>query len=233
MEILKAIIDLIYPPRCIICDVPISEEGFCKKCEGKLDVNREETCFNCGIDKKHCECSKFVYHFDGIVSPYFKEGYAKDAVYNFKFRGKFNCVDTFGNQMADFAVNKFGIENIDAVTFVPANRKSFNARGFNQSELFAKVISKKLNLPLIKNLLFKEKSSNTQHEIKNIWDRFDNARRSYYCDGNCNYDNILLVDDIKTTGASLDECARQLKFAGAKKVYCVTALVSRITNDSK
>ena len=62
MEILKALIEMIYPPRCIICDDPILEDGFCKRCENKLKVNSVETCFNCGIDKKHCECTKFLYH---------------------------------------------------------------------------------------------------------------------------------------------------------------------------
>lgn len=233
MEFIKALIEFIYPPRCIICDKPIQNEGFCENCKDKLHVNDLNTCFNCGIDVKHCECNSFFYHFDGIVSPYFKEGYAKDAVYNLKFRGRFNCVETFGLQMADFATKKFGLENIDAVTFVPANKKSLNKRGFNQSELLARVVSKHINKPLVKNLLYKDKSAQVQHKIKNVSDRFENARNSYRAKRKCEFSNFLLVDDIKTTGASLDECARQLKFAGAEKVYCVTALISRKTDSVK
>ena len=100
-------------------------------------------------------------------------------------------------------------------------------RGFNKSDLFAKEISEILNIEYNANLLVKKSKTKTQHRIRNIEDRFANVRDGYKSVFDLKGKNILLVDDIKTTGASLDECARQLKFSGAENVYSVVALITR------
>ena len=129
--------------------------------------------------------------------------------------------------MAIAAASKFGAENIDIVTFVPADKKSLRARGYNQSEFFAKNIAEYLDKPLERDILRKRDKVKTQHDIGNIKDRYSNVFNAFYSVKRADGMNVLLVDDIKTTGATLDACARELKFAGANKVFCVTALVTR------
>ena len=226
MNFLSAFLDMLYPPRCVICDKPIHLPGYCKRCEGKIKPNSEERCFSCGLSVKRCECKRIVYHFDGVTAPFYNKGYPQEAVYALKFSSRFSCVEPFAEEMAKTAVNTFGRENIDLISFVPANKKSLYSRGFNQSELFATHISKILGIPIHKKLLAKKEEVKTQHDLSTIVERFRNVRNSYYATERIKGKNVLLVDDIKTTGASLDECARQLKFAGADKVFCVTALIS-------
>ena len=229
-KLLEAFLDTLYLHKCIVCDSIIYSEGLCENCKDKLPIISEETCFHCGIDLKHCECDRYFYHFDGIVAPFFNEGFVKDAIYELKFMHNFKCINYVSSLMADYTVQTFGRENIDLICFVPASNKSYRRRGFNQSELFAERIAEKLRIPLSRDKLVKSDKVLTQH-ILGINDRFTNVRKAYSVNGKVTGKNILLVDDIKTTGATLDECARQLKFAGANAVYCVTALISRKENE--
>lgn len=227
MKLADAFFELLYPPRCMVCDEPTISYGCCYSCKDKIKTISSEMCLNCGSEAKSCECKKRVYHFDGITAPYFNDEYAQQTVYDFKFHGKFNCLKPFGKEMARFAKKSFGIENIDFICYVPATKESMYKRGFNQSELFAEEIADLLNLDIKHNLLYKKETVKTQHRKRTIEDRFKNVRNGYKVTEKLDGKNILLVDDIKTTGATIDECARQLKFAGAEKVYCVVALITK------
>ncbi len=222
--------DTVFPNKCPVCDKAVFTESYCKKCLPKMQTIKEETCFQCGLPQKVCECNKFVYHFDGIVAPYFNEGAPQKAIYRFKFKHRFTLVPLMGDVMAQFAANKFGIENIDLITFVPMAITPYRVRGFNQSELLAQTISQKLGIELDGTILQKRKWVFTQHYISKLDTRFSNVRNAFYTTKTIKGKNVLLVDDIKTSGATLDECARQLKFAGANMVYCVTALVTSADN---
>lgn len=225
MKLLDEILSLIYPPRCAACDKLIEYEGFCDSCLNSLQPILKKRCFRCGLPKKECDCRNFLYHFDGITSPYFNDGTAQQAIYNFKFRKNFGCVKLFSFNMAEYVKIVFGDENIDLICCMPSSKTNISKRGFNQSEILARQIAKELNKPFDSKLLVKKQGTKTQHFL-NLYERFSNVRNSFSVQGKLNGKSILLVDDIKTTGASLDECARQLKFAGALRVYCVTALIS-------
>lgn len=227
MKLLDAAFEFLYPPKCIICEKAITDYGYCADCDGKLKPISAPLCPQCGLDEDNCECKKRIYHFDAIAAPYFNEGYAQQGVYDLKFSQKFYCMRPFGDDMARVVKKNFGIENIDLICCVPPKPESMYKRGFNQSDLFASIIADKLKIRYDKNLIKLLSSRNTQHRLKTIEDRFANVRNNYAVYKKINGLNVLLVDDIKTTGATIDECARQLKFAGANKVYCVTALITR------
>ena len=226
MKLLDAFFELLYPPKCIVCEEPILEYGYCESCKGKVKTISADMCLSCGCEKKKCECNKKVYHFDGITAPFFNSDYAQMAVYDLKFKGNFNCLRTFSKEMAACVRKSFGIENIDCICYVPASKETLYKRGFNQSELFAKEIASLLKIKLKRNLIHKKKTVKTQHRNKTVADRYNNVRNGFKVTEQLNGKNVLLVDDIKTTGATIDECSRQLKFAGAEKVYCIVALIT-------
>ena len=115
MNLIDAFLDLLYPPKCIICEEPILEYGYCSKCDGKLKPIAEEMCLACGSRRKHCECKSRIYHFDAITAPYFNEGYAKQGVYDLKFHNKFHCLKPFSKQMAKNVIKNIDKENIDVL----------------------------------------------------------------------------------------------------------------------
>ena len=227
MNLVDAFLEILYPPRCIICDEPIRDYGYCDDCNGKLEPIKAPLCQMCGLEKGNCACKYNIFHFDAITAPYFNEEYAQQGVYDLKFKIRYNCVRTFGREMAKCVKKDFGTENIDLICCVPARNESLYDRGFNHAELFAREISKQLKIKRDNKLLKLNYQGKTQHRLKTIDDRFNNVRGRYGVTKTVKGKNILLVDDIKTSGATIDECARQLKFAGAEKVYCVTALVTR------
>lgn len=222
-KLFKSFIDALFPQRCIACN-QLSEfdSYFCKDCAGKITPVQHKICRKCGRDEKACECNRFIYHFDGLVAPFLNSGQAKESFYSYKFNSNLSAVDYFAENMALFFKENFGDIKIDMICYVPLSKKQLKERDFDKCELLSQRVSKLLNIPMEKAIL-KNENILTQHNLS-IDTRFENVRNAYRIVKNVKGKKILLIDDIKTTGATLDSCAKELKFAGAKEVYCLTAL---------
>ena len=221
----KALISFIFPTKCSCCGEIIQSGYVCKNCEKQLKRVEEKRCLGCGMGNKFCECRFNVYRFEGIVAPFYNEGVAQQGIYAAKFGSRISAYKFYANQMSQCVKTYFGDVKFDGVTFVPTSRKRLSERGYNQSEILAKGVAQNLNLPVYD--LLKVKNKNTkQHKIEKLKDRFKNVNGIYELKGKTKFENLLLVDDIKTTGATLDQCSRCLKLGGTQNVYCVTALVT-------
>ena len=220
MRLIDFIIDALYPKRCASCKEITGDGGaLCGDCADKLERVRTPICVACGNTVKECECDTFIYHFDGVVAPFKNKGVAQDMVYSYKFTKDFSCVDFIVENMTKALKESYADINFDCITFVPKKR-----REFNQCKPLAKGISKSLNIPVRADALIKIKDNQVQHKLSLI-ERFGNVQNVYRGGERLNRQTVLLIDDIKTTGATLNECAKELKFSGAQKVYCVTALI--------
>ena len=131
----------------------------------------------------------------------------------------------FVERMSLFIKQGFSDVDFDIITYVPLHSLRKFQRGYNQSYLLARKISEILNIPLADNILGAKFRFKTQHSTS-LKLRFDNVKNKYFCKYKLNGKTVLLVDDIKTTGATLNECAKQLMISGANKVYCVTGLIT-------
>lgn len=220
MKIIDAVLDSLYPKRCASCR-QITKDGnvLCPECADKLERVKTPVCIACGNHIKDCECDTFIYHFDGIVAPFMNKGVAKDMVYTFKFDKDFSYVDFIVENMANSLLKTYKDINFDFLTFVPKMKSDYN-----QCKPLAKRLSRRLNIPVKRKILVKVKENKTQHKLS-LNERFSNVKDAYCTTEKIKGQTVLLLDDIKTTGATLNECAKQLKFAGAEKVYCVTALI--------
>ena len=220
MKIIDAVIDALYPRRCASCqEITIDGGVLCIACAEKLERVKTPVCIECGNFVKECECDTFIYHFDGIVAPFKNKGVTKNMVYNFKFHKDYSAVDYIVENMAKSIAESYDDVNFDFISFVPKFKKEFN-----QCKVLSKRLSRILDIPVKSNSLIKIKENHTQHNLS-LNDRFGNVQDAYRACENLKGQTVLLVDDIKTTGATLNECAKELKFSGAKKVYCVTALI--------
>lgn len=227
---MKALINLIkeafFPITCAACgEVTEGGEPLCNYCREMLrPFNPIKRCIRCGNEKPNCDCKYRVFHFDGLIAPFENKETAKFGVYAFKFGRKMSNADYFAKQMALCVKNEYRDINFDAVAFVPMHRLRFLKRGFNQSRVLAEKIADILNLPL-EDALLCLKNGKRQHKLFGK-ERFKNVKGIYKAKPNVKGKMILLIDDIKTTGATLDECAKQLYIGGAEGVYCVTALIT-------
>ena len=220
-KLIKYILWVFFPSRCGCCNKIIKRnEHICPDCDKVLERTKKP-CSVCGYEKTSCVCSHRAFHFVSAAAPFNRGEYSKELVNNFKFRGNIVVADFLSENIAEAVKQRFPEVNFDFITSVPMYPFKKFANGFNQSEILARKISCLLNVPY-KECLHKVKRNKTQHKSP-FKERFDNVKGVYECD-KISAENVLLVDDIKTTGATLDECSRQLLFGGAHKVYCVTAI---------
>lgn len=219
----------IFPKRCAVCARVIPyKEMLCVSCALKIKPISEQRCLKCGQIKKRCECNKYAYHFRGIVSPFENKDAAQNAVYGYKFIKNIDAADFLSAKMAKAVVENFENINFDCVTSVPMHYFKKYLTGFDHTGILAKRTANELNLPY-KKLLTKAHKNQTQHSL-GAKERFKNVKNVYVAKQN-NFNNVLLVDDIKTTGATLDECARKLMLSGTQNVYCVTAVIGTCKTD--
>lgn len=227
---IKTIIAAFFPNVCASCKTIIDKDEFlCDYCFSMLEYpNFENVCSKCGCERQDCQCKDRKFYFDFLASPYYNVTVAQKAMYSFKFGRNISFADFFAQKMALAVKQSFFDMQFDCVTFVPMTQNSKRARGFNQSEILAEHIGEILAIPLERDLLYSRRKKRPQHKIP-IEKRFANVKDVYKSAASIKGKTILLVDDIKTTGATLNECAKALKKAGATQVYCVTGLIGKIS----
>ena len=225
IKLFKNWIHYLFPKRCAVCETPINfREKICTECESKLNPITEKVCLRCGHILKNCECKRFAYHFRGVAVPFENSGAAREGIYTFKIHKNFDAADYFGEQIAKRVRELFPDVEFDIVTAIPMYERKSSLEIFDHAEFLAESTARHLGVRY-KQLLLKSKKNKSQHTL-DAKERFINVKNAYEAIGKITYKNILLVDDIKTTGATLDECSRKLMLAGAENVYCATALIT-------
>ncbi|MBP3707366.1 MAG: ComF family protein [Clostridia bacterium] len=211
-NIVERALDLFFPPKCGMCG-KIGDSYLCNKCtilQTQLQINKHEIVYD-----KYFNEILFIYEYKDII---------RDVLINYKFNDKSYICRTFAQAMCDNdKVNEY-IENFDYIVPVPLSRKRLTKRGYNQVELILRMYIKnkeKCNIngvySLIKKREIKPQSTlNKNDRATNIMGAFSINRNSKYC-----YDTekkILIVDDIYTTGSTINECARILREFGFESI---------------
>jgi ComF family protein len=229
--VIDNIINLAYPLHCAICKKkldPSDKRAVCHFCMSSIARNPKPYCRSCvrshGGGGAMCgECVKAHFVFLRAWSACLYKDNLKELIHMLKYNRKKYLSKTLSKLMIDFVNEEREVlEDVDAITFVPISSRRFADRGFNQSELFAKDISKMFGVPVI-DLLKKIKKTANQNELSrdgrllNLKNAFKVRRGPVIGDL-----RLLLVDDVMTTGATLNECAKALLASGAKDVRCLT-----------
>lgn len=214
----------VYPNKCICCGEIIKEENYlCDKCDKNIErININDICLNCGLENNNCTCKYNVFRFNSLLSIFKNCGIAQTAYYKYKFSKKQHYAQFFASEICKAVNNCYSDITFDRVCSVP----SFKKFGYDHSGYIAKEVAKQLEIPFDDSLLKCIKRTKKQHK-SSIKERLINVEGKYQTNHNVSEYNILLIDDIKTTGATLDECAKCLLFAGANGVYCVAVLATQ------
>lgn len=210
-NIFSALVDLIFPPRCVFCGkVVLPSTLVCEKCGKEIICINVVKCIELPSVGKTIPCAV----------PYPYEGRIRQSIINFKFYGQTQFSGFYAEKMAGHISICFLNFHFDAITSVPISAKRRKLRGYNQSELIARTIGKYLNLPYHEYLI-KTEDNKEQHKLCEI-QRQRNVKGVYKPkrEDRIVGKNILLVDDIVTTGATLRECATVLYQSGASRVVC-------------
>jgi len=221
MKILESVFNLIFPEKynCFICGEKASF-GLCRGCASNLPKIYGKTCKICGKkvsdEEELCiNCKSNKIYFDGCaVSCVYKEN-AEKLIYLLKYQNQKVLAKPMAELMAGEIFKKGW--KVDFVTFIPLHPERLKERGYNQSELLALYIGEFLGLK-VSALLRRVKNTGSQTLLK-AGERYENVREAFKVIGDVKGRSILLVDDILTTGATLNEASRVLKENGASFVY--------------
>lgn len=224
------IINTLFPNICVICKRDIAPGNLCKicgECYSKILLLNTNACKKCSrpLDSggAYCyDCRKDDYYFDKIVSAVLYETPVKELIYKYKyFRQEY--LKYFIAEMMQKALyaNKPNFD-IDVIVPVPMHWLKELYRGYNQSALLAEELSKRLCVPY-SNILSKKRFTFSQTKLSKK-QRVHNISESFSIISAplSTWKNVLLVDDVATTSATLDECSRILRYNGIKKIYCLT-----------
>lgn len=217
---------MLFTNHCLYCNKVIEKnEDLCEECKENSFLISGEKCKLCGVGKDRCTCKKHRNSYDGISSPFYYENGAEKGLKLLKFNNKPVLARNFSRKMAESVRTDFPDVSFDYICFVPFSPLQKIKRSYNQSELLAQGLSRELGVPL-KPLLIKLYESDAQHKTGAVGRR-GNVFGIYDVSENVDVTGktILLVDDIKTSGSTLENGALILKIRGAKAVYCTTAAI--------
>ena len=208
MRIISAILDLLFPPKCIFCSKILSAgEYWCEDCAGSLLLTADGG----------RQAGEF---YEFCLAPLYYTGSVRKSVLRYKFRGARGYADAYGKILASCIREHLDVE-YDIISWVPLSRKRKRERGYDQAFLLASAVAEELGQDVAETLT-KPKNIGPQSELKGKDERVENISGAYevsdlqFIKNKC----ILIIDDIVTTGSTLEECAKELIKGGAKKVVC-------------
>lgn len=245
MNLLNKLIDIIYPPRCPICQRFLRKHGstnengsisFCPSCLADFHRITSPLCPLCGspfaslVEYDHpCEdCLRNRPFYETAAAPYLYEGPLMTAIHQFKYGEKSFLASSLGLLLARFA-EEWAKDSSGVLTMpVPLHPKRLRERGFNQSLLLARHVARQLETELDFFSLRRVRYTLPQTSLARK-ERQKNVRGAFRLEDlkAIRGKTILLVDDVATTGNTLNECARVLKKAGCKKVLCLVLAKTR------
>ncbi|MBP7737339.1 MAG: ComF family protein [Spirochaetes bacterium] len=217
-------LDILFPSRCAACGATVAsaDRRLCPSCAGRIDVLEEGCPFCSGpAGKSPCpSCADRHWYITRHIALSDYSGVMKSAIRKMKFGGIRGIYSALGSLAAREIVRRS--ISADIITWVPMNSKKEWRRGFNQSERISSFISKKTGIPG-RALLREKRGAGAQRDL-GLRDRFIHSLGRYepVKGPNLSGKSVLLVDDVYTTGATINECARQLRMAGAEQVFSLT-----------
>lgn len=222
-EITQAIVEFLFPATCVGC----GKWGnfICSKCSKSLLRITPPICNRCGKPETtgtFCpDCWNSVTKIDGIRSVFRFEGVIRQAVHDLKY----HHLKALSGNMACYLFEYLAKNPIDtdALMPVPIHKNRIKQRGYNQSELIAKHLGKMLDLPVITTCLIRSRDSLPQARSEDVAQRKKNVLGAFSCaDKAGTFKNIVLIDDVCTSGATLEACAVTLKKSGFQSVWGLT-----------
>ncbi len=249
------IIDMLFPGRCPICDgllepedniqlhhtaahatlrrIAASSTGIHAECQKKLYIVSSPTCMKCGqpIDDpqgEYCfDCGRKRHAFIQGKGVFLYKGAIKTSMYRFKYGGKPEYARYFAMQANKYYGKWIQQEKIDLIIPVPMYRKKEKMRGYNQAATFAKALSKETGIPYSKKMVKRTKNTEPQKLLNDV-ERKNNLKNAFKVEENIvKYRQILIVDDIYTTGSTIDAIASEIKKTGTQNIYFLSICIGK------
>jgi competence protein ComFC len=229
----RSVVDLVYPRNCLFCSEPLAEAErgvICSSCLGKVKFIEPPFCERCALPFEGTVTDNFVcgyckdlgFHFSRAVAACRAEGVVRASIHRFKY----NREMYYGPHLAEWLVHAarqwIDWRRVDAIVPVPLHPRKKRTREFNQAEYLAVALRRAFQVPVLNRNLRRVKETVTQtalhakERVENLRDAFA-VRHAEVLTGK----RLVLVDDVFTTGATMDSCAKVLLRAGVKDVIAL------------
>ncbi len=232
--ILRTILDLLYPRRCPVCDGAVAPFGslvcegceehfryikapFCLKCGKKIATQEEEYCADCQGKRHLFRCGRAVFEYKSIA----------DSLYRFKYKGRQEYGAYYAACMAQSLSEFFKQHQVQALVPVPVHVTKKHSRGYNQAEVLAKELGKYLEIPVRCDLIKRVRKTAPMKDLS-AEARQNNLKKAFkICCNDVKLDTIVIIDDIYTTGSTIDAMCTELQKVGIKNIYYVALAIGR------
>jgi competence protein ComFC len=220
VKLKRMTLDLLFPRWCVGC----GKEGdfLCYACRRSLPQIVPPLCPKCGKPQPSgilCpSCVGWQAEIDGIRSPFRFDGVMRQAIHQLKYGNLRALAVPLAKLLNDYLVTNPIPEEV--LIPVPLHQKRLRERGYNQSRLLARELGKLIKLPVIDDCLIRKQHAPPQAKTTTVDERRSNVANAFTCrDHRLKDKQVLLIDDVSTSGATLDACATALKAAGAISVW--------------
>jgi len=231
---MNVLLSLLYPRRCPVCDKPVKPWNvlICRECESVLNYIEPPRCMKCGkhigdSETEYCadcagrnhlyDCGRALFSYQSVSS----------SIARFKYHGRREYAAFYAACMADVLENFIRTCRAEALVPVPLHRSRKRRRGYNQAEVLARELSALTGIPVCDNLIGRVKKTVPMKELS-VADRQNNLKKAFKILRNdVKLNTIIIIDDIYTTGATIDAMCRELKKAGVEKIYFMTLAIGR------
>jgi ComF family protein len=230
-ELLTNIFDFFLPRTCPCCKTKLSavEECICSNCLKKIRIAENNL-----LRVEYQRDFKLKNSISDLASAFVfeKDKNMQILIHELKYNKRFQYGIFLGKQLAKLKRENFAKWNIDFIIPVPLHMLKLAERGYNQAYYISKGLSSRLNVPLKTKIIKRKKFTQSQTNLNRI-EREENMAEAFAISKNNNSiagKNILIVDDVITTGATTNECAKALLDSGAKKIYAASAAIAVFEN---
>ena len=238
-------LDFLYPGRCPVCDgiVPAFEirDGYIRRgglihrsCHRKIKYVRGATCVKCGKPlsdptAEYCDdCRTTAHCFDRGYSVFAYRS-VSGSIYKFKYMGRQEYAAFYGRATKKLLGRKLKALGIEVIVPVPMYHAKERKRGYNQAAVYAGAVSAELGIPVCEELVTRARNTAPMKEL-DARGRRNNLKKAFIIAKNdVKFKCVLIIDDIYTTGSTIDEIAHEFRMAGVQKIYCLTLAIGQTT----
>lgn len=222
-----------YPRRCILCDgvLDTPDSGVCTLCKSKLKYCSEPVCKKCGKpikdkQKEYCsDCEKKKHHYIQGKSVWIYKGDMKTSIYRFKYANRREYAEFYARESVRIYRKWIQSKAIDVIVPIPVHSKRMKKRGYNQAELYAKELGKLLDIPVDKDSLVRVIDTIPQKELDDKQRRKNLKKAFKIKPDSVQWKRVLIVDDVYTTGSTIDAAAALLGEYGVQEIYFLSITI--------
>lgn len=238
MDWYKQALELIYPKRCPICEKIVLPKGafICEGCYKQLQWVNAPYCMKCGKPigspyKEYCyDCENKNFHYEYGYGMWIYDENMRRSIVGFKYKNRREYGDFYIHELLTHYREKIVRMEVDVIIPVPIHKRRYRKRGYNQAAILANGIGEDLGIPVEEKLLLRSKYTTPQKGL-NDKERFHNLEKAFEINKkytyNNNYKKVLLVDDIYTTGSTIEVCTNVLLQAGIEKVFFISLCIGK------